>query len=106
GEWCLAIEPFKAMRRKMFFRDPLENLPGAVRVELRCIEARDGPNPTFFRAQSAPEIFAADSDAGDRSDAGDDGATFSHGFGVEALRLPDFRDTSSSSAAFCSRPDG
>src|SRR5882724_685425 len=54
------------MRRKMFFRDPLENLPGAVRIELRRIEARNGPNPTFLRAQSAPEIFAAESDADER----------------------------------------
>ena len=107
GELRVAIEALQAMRWKMFFRNPVDNLPGAMGVELRSVEARDGADTALFRAQSAPEIFAPNPDGGNRTEAGDDCATFRHGgFGVEPRTLPDFLDTSSCSAASGSRLDG
>src|SRR5205085_586206 len=107
GKLRVAIEPFQTMRRKVIFGDPIQNLTGAMRVELRGIKARNPADPAFLRAQSAPEIFAPDPDGGDGTEAGDDCATLRHaGFGVQNLAQPGSPDAVSSSAAFCSRPDG
>src|SRR4051812_32831531 len=66
-ELSVAIEPFQTMRREMFFRDPIQNLPGAMSIEGGGIETRDRPDPAFFRAQPAPEILASGPNAGDRA---------------------------------------
>src|SRR5581483_1278124 len=76
GELRVTIEPLQTMRRKKFFRIPIRNLAAAMRVEDRRIETGDALDAASFRAQPAPEIFHAFADAGDRTDAGDDGATF------------------------------
>src|SRR5438270_2007165 len=107
GKLRVAIEPFQTMRRKVILGDPIQNLTGAMRVELGGIKARYGADPAFLRAQSAPEIFATDPDASDGTDAGDNCATFRHaGFGVQNLAQPGSPDAFSSSAASCSRRDG
>src|SRR2546423_15708287 len=63
GELRVAIEAFQTMRRKMIFRNPIDDLASAMSVELRSVEARDRPDATLLGAQAAPEIFAADPDA-------------------------------------------
>src|SRR5438270_11347127 len=86
GKLRVAIEPFQTMRRKVILGDPIQNLTGAMRVELRGIEARNPADPAFLRAQSAPEIFAPDPDGGDGAEAGDDCATLRNaGVGVRSL---------------------
>src|SRR5437588_10391802 len=54
GKLRVAIEPLETMRGKVIFGDPIQNLTGAMRVELRGIEARNLADPAFLRAQSAP----------------------------------------------------
>src|SRR4051794_6925283 len=75
GELRVTVEPFQTMRRKMVFGDPVDDLSGAMSVELRCVKTRDCADTALLRAEAAPEIFAAGTDAGDRTDSGNDGAT-------------------------------
>src|SRR5207247_10881599 len=57
GELRVAVEALQPMGRKMIFRDPIPNFTAAMRIELGRIEARDGLNAAFLRAEPAPKVF-------------------------------------------------
>jgi hypothetical protein len=67
-----ALEPFW---RENFFRRPIRNFTGAMRIEWRCIETGDARNAAAFGADAVPELLSTNADAGDRSEASDNGAT-------------------------------
>src|SRR5476651_733425 len=74
------------MGRKIIFRRPIGDFSAAMRVELTRVETGDSLDAALLRAKATPKIFATDSNAGDRTDAGNDRATPCHledGTGVD-----------------------
>ncbi len=104
GKLRVAIEPLQAMRRKIILGHPIRNFSAAMRVEFRRVETGDRSNAALLRAHSTPEIFAADSDAGNRTDAGNNRATLVILKVGSCLDL--FRGMPSCSVASCRRYGG
>ena len=77
GKLRVAIEPFQPMRRKKFFRNPDRNLRRAMRVEDRAVETSSTRRTPLFSARKPFQNSSRPMPiAGDRAEAGDDGASF------------------------------
>src|SRR4051812_42137630 len=73
-ELRIPIESFQPVMGKVIFRDPIDDLAGAMGIEERTVEAGDRPDAALFELEATPKIFAAGADTGDGAEAGNDGA--------------------------------
>src|SRR5436305_855895 len=62
-------------RTERCFGTACHHFTGAMRIEWRCIETGDARNAAAFGADAVPELLSTNADAGDRSEASDNGAT-------------------------------
>ena len=74
GELRVTVEPLEPVRWKKLRRIPVANLAAVVRPELAGVKTGDARNAAALRENPAPERLAPRANAGDRPDAGDDGA--------------------------------
>src|SRR2546428_9260000 len=78
GKLRIAIQSLQTMWRKKILRIPIANFARAMRIESARVECRNFDDAAFFRANTAPEILPTSTNACNRSDAGNDRATFAH----------------------------
>jgi hypothetical protein len=72
------------VRRKKLFGIPITNLAGATDAEGAGIEGCNAVDSALFGQNSVPKICAAMSDASDRANPGNDGASSTHAVTVLA----------------------
>src|SRR5687768_8265582 len=73
-ELGVAIEPFQPMRREEGRRVPIADFTRAMCLELARVEARQPRDAALTGANVPPERLTPYTNAGDRTDARDDGA--------------------------------
>src|SRR5690242_16157914 len=68
-ELSIAVQPFQAVRRKKFFRLPVQYFCRAGRFEDRRIEGRDRPDPWPLICECGPKLVFTDTDRGNQTDS-------------------------------------
>jgi hypothetical protein len=75
SELRVTIKPFQPLRRKKLLGIPIANFTGTSHPKHAGIKTRDAADPAPFRHDSIPKPIETDSDAGNRTDTGDDRAS-------------------------------
>src|SRR5437867_7059423 len=85
GELRVAIKPLQTLRRKKFFRVPIADFSGATHLERLRVKAGNVADPGLLGKDAVPKAFPSVPNAGDRTDASDDGASSAHAATLFAL---------------------